>query len=623
MKKARKRTTVLAGLLAAVMLFGSIFGMTGCSKDQGGQGDVPSGVEADRTVVYYAAANVTAQVKDYYQELVDTYNNTQGVIDKVYVQMRANPGAINGLDSALRSNYLYDVIQLSDDQYKSIAMQGKNYFVTLDSYLTEEAKTAMNWNDIPAALINRFRLNTTQDSNGLFLSGEGADLLALPNGSTPHVLFYNKAILEAAGINIVSVAEAELDAYNSQNNACLMPHGYAEYKDAPFAGALSSRNEAGEYVYKVFNNRIAMNWEELRCLSRAFQKQYDCEYGFMSEWWFNVGWSVGGDCVGWDEAAGQYVMTIGDKQANYLALEDITVNGRSYRKGDVLLYEDKAYLNSNAAQKQALDGKIYELPSQYDAILEFNRLGVPADKQAEAGVYGYGVAPSTTQNRSARFTSGTDCPFLIESYDQAVSYKTILKDSLDIALPAQYREYVGGSTYQKDGASGFANEYLKVIGETYDGEVYTGELHYENNTPVVGRSTSASEATGFFLPANTKNKNYDAAFKFASWAAGPEGQKILSKGNTMIPNQTSLGLGDFAQAEGRVVPNAWAGAYVAQKADIGDYTYFTSVTWITEWSMVFNNDVRLGNMTLTDFLNAKQQVADTSLKGMRLRILGR
>ena len=242
----KKYTSFLATLLSAVILLGSVLCIAGCSNSQGGPGDIPDGVEADRTVVYYAAANVTAQVKDYYQELVDTYNTTQGVIDKVYVQMRANPGAINGLDSALRSNYMYDVIQLSDDQYKAIAMQGKNYFVTLDSYLTDEAKATMNWDDIPANLINRFRLNTTLDPNGLFLDGEGADLLALPNGSAPHVLYYNKAILEAAGINIVSVAEAQLDAYNSQNNASLMPHGYAEYKNAPFTDPISSPNEAAE-----------------------------------------------------------------------------------------------------------------------------------------------------------------------------------------------------------------------------------------------------------------------------------------------------------------------------------------------------------------------------------------
>jgi hypothetical protein len=331
-----------------------------------------------------------------------------------------------------------------------------------------------------------------------------------------------------------------------------------------------------------------------------------------------MGFSVGGDCIGWDEAKGQYVLTLGDKQPGYLALEDITVNGVFYAKGEALNYESKSYLNQNASALNALQGKVHRLPSMYDTILEFTRLGVPENMQTERGVYGYGVAPSTTANRSQRFTSGNDCAFLIEDFHQAQSFYNVLKEDLGMAVPSQYREYEGGSTYLKNG-----KEYLKVIGETYDGEVYTGELHVENGTPIVGEAATANEGTGLFLPANTKNKNYDAAFKFASWVAGPEAQAILAKGNLAVPNQTGYGLEAYADSADRMIPNMWAGAYMAQEADIGDYTYFTSLTWITEWSMAFNSDVREGRMTLTDFLAQKQEVADTGLRGMRLRIQGR
>lgn len=610
MKLKRRIAALLALCLAAAMTIG----LAGCG---GKSPEVPDQAEG-RTVIYYAASYVTAQVQTAYKEMVEAYNNGQGVTDGVYVQMRENAGAISGLDSALRSNYQYDVLELHDDEYKTLAMQGGNYFVELDKYLTDDVKTSMQWDQIPAPLVNRFRMNTTASEGGKFLAGEGASLLAIPNGSDPQVLYYNKSILENCGINVISVPEAELDAYNTANSATLQPHGYAEYKDAPYADAKSSRNEAGEFVYKVFNECIGMNWEEQRILARAFQKQYEYEYGFMSEWWFFMGFSVGGDCVGWDEASGQYKLTLADKQPGYLALEDITVNGVNYAKGDVLTYESKLFLNNNASELSKLDGKVYKLPSQYDAILEFTRLGVPADKQADVGIYGYGVAPSTTENRTARFTSGNDCPFLIEYFSQAQSFQGILGDALGMAAPAQYREYVGGSTYTKDG-----KEYLKVIGETYDGAVYTGELHTVNDTAIVGEVATASEGSGFFVPANTKNKNYDAAMKFVAWAAGPEGQKILAKGNKMVPNQTGYGMGEYADSADRLVSGMWAGAYMAQKAEIGDYTYFTSLTWITEWSMAFNKDVREGKMTLTDFIAQKQEAANTGLRGMRLRILGR
>ena len=401
-KNSSKLIKMVAFFLAATMAVSVV----GC----GGGGSTDAG---DRTIIYYAASYVTADKRDSYLEMVEAYNSGQGVKDGVYVEMIDSASAITGLESSLRSNYMYDVLQLNDDEYKALAMQG-NYFIPLNEYLTEDVKTTMNWNDIPERLVNRFRMNTSKDENNVYQAGEGAEVLAIPNGSDPQMLFYNKGILEECGINVISVPEDDLEAYNSTNSATLKPHGYAEYKEAPYAGAKSSENEAGQEVYKVFNESIAMNWEELRCVARAMQQQYDYEYGFISEWWFNMAWSVGGDCIGWNESLGEYEFTLTDKQANYLALDDITVNGRKYKTGDVLLYEDKTFLNNNASEKSALNGKIYELPSTYDAILEFNRLGVPADKLADTNVYGYGVAPATVSNRDARFASGADCPFLNE-----------------------------------------------------------------------------------------------------------------------------------------------------------------------------------------------------------------
>lgn len=598
-------------IVLTIALLGSVAGC-GKGKDTG-----------DKVVIHFAASGVKASVSEYYTELVNTYNETQGEIDNVFVEMVPSSEQISGLDVSLRSNYLYDVVEIGDDQFKALVLQGDDYFVTLDNYMTDEVKKAIDYDQIPRSLIERFSMNTSAEENGQYLAGEGTELLALPNGSNPHLLFYNKAILEECGINIVSVAETDLDAYNKENNANLKAHGYAEYKDIPFEGAKSSENETGAFVYKVFNNRIPMNWEETRCICRAFQKQYGYEYGYMSEWWFNYGWSIGGDCVGYDESKDQYVMTLGDKQSNYLVTEAVTVNGNSYGKGDILSYEDKSYLNSNTSELTKVESNLYKLPSQYDATLEFNRLGIPADKEAEPGIYGYGIAPNTVENKTQRFASGVDCPFLVDSYGEALSFKKVLGENLELAVPTCYREYEGGSTYQVNGASGFASEYLKVIGETYDGVVYTGEVKEVNGAPIIGRSTAASAASGFFIPKNTRNQNYDAAFKFASWAVGLEGQKIISKGNTLVPNQMDYALGEFAESSDRAIVNMWAGAWVAQEGDIGDYTYFTSSTWITEWSVTFNSDVRKGIMTLTEFLNQKQSVADNSLRSMRLRILGR
>jgi hypothetical protein len=249
--------------------------------------------------------------------------------------------------------------------------------------------------------------------------------------------------------------------------------------------------------------------------------------------------------------------------------------------------------------------------------MEFTRMAVPAGKQVDDGIAGLGIAPTTTANRTAKFTAG-EVPLYIECFSEVQAFKNILGDALGMAMPAQYREYVGGSTYEKGGKG-----YLKVIGETYNGEVYTGEVRTENGTPVVGEAMTDSEACGLFLPANTKNKNYDAAFKFATWVAGLEGQKILAKGNRYVPNQTGYGMGEYAESSERLIPNMWVGSFACQKAEIGDFTYFTSLTWITEWSVPFNSDVREGNLKFSDFLAQKLENTNLSLRGMILRINGR
>ena len=595
-------------MLALTLAFVLTAGMVGC----GGPETPPAA--GDRTVIYYATSHTTAQEQEAYEAAIKAYNEGQGVTDGIYVQMRVNPGSMaTGLESALRNNYQYDVIQLNDDEFKKLATGG-NFFISLEDYLTAEAKSAMSWDQIPANLLNRFRLNATRSSeyNNKFLAGAGANLLALPNGSDPQILFYNKALLKAAGINIVSVAESELAGTG------LLPHGYAEYKNKPYADAVASKNEAGQEVYKVFNERIGMNWDEQRLLARVFTDASSGKYGFMSEWWFNMGFSVGADCIGWNAETKQYELTLGDKKPGYLALEDVTINGNAYKKGEVLHYEDKAYLYNNASALNEVKNKLHELPSTYEAIMEFTQLGVPAGKEIASGIVGVGVAPSTTENRTQKFVDKVS-PFLIEDFHQIRSFKDVLGADLGIAAPAQYREYVGGSTYTANG-----KEYLKVIGEKYDNQEYTGELNVVNGTPIVGEATTESQAAGLFLPANTKNKNYDEAFKFASWLAGPQGQAILAKGNKMVPNQTSLGMSDeYCESADRLVPNMWVGAYLAQKADIGDYTYFTSLTWITEWSTMFNKEVRNGTVTFESFLAQKQEAANIGLMGMNLYIKGR
>jgi hypothetical protein len=83
-------------------------------------------------------------------------------------------------------------------------------------------------------------------------------------------------------------------------------------------------------------------------------------------------------------------------------------------------------------------------------------------------------------------------------------------------------------------------------------------------------------------------------------------------------------MGDaYNSSSDRLISNMWAGSFMAQRAEIGDYTYFTSTTWITEWSVPFNTTVREGNMKLADFFKQYEDTANNLLKGMTIYIKGR
>ncbi|MCM1296212.1 MAG: hypothetical protein NC311_11780 [Muribaculaceae bacterium] len=611
--------------IAAVAMTGLISAATCASLTACGN-KVPEGF----TAVGYICCGLTNSNKSVFQNMVDTYNSTQGQTDKVYVDATYSLNTEYGqYSSELNRSTSYSVATVRDSQIKGLAtVTAKNGFVNIDEVASPELKAALA--KMPAELVNRFRINSTQDADGQYLAGEGANLLGVPLGSQPHVLYYNKKIFGDQGINIISVAEDKLAAYNTANSGKLAPHGYAEYKENPLPNASpalqKSKNERNEDVYKVFNNRIAMNWSQQRLLARYFQTKGGYEYGYMNEWWFDYVWSIGGDNMVWNDTNKSYEFALADKSPNYLATEAVTVNGRSYSKGDVLLHEDA--LKVTEADKS----KLYELPSNYEAFLEFNRMGVPTSKTVDTGYNGYGVAPNTIENRTKWFVSGTNCPMLVEQYELGLQsfQNTAVKNNWDIAPTVQYRLYDNDGVYY-NGAKSFANEYLMVIGEKYDlngdgtvgtDEVYTGAVKTVNGTPIVGENGAASVGYSLSIPTKAPSGTQEAALKFITWVA-TEGQKFIGDTNTYIPADLEYALSDeFCNSSNRI-SNVYAASLINSHADIGDYTYFNSRIWIDNWSGMLNGEVRRGEKTIQQFLDAKLAGANSDLGTMNIRIKGR
>lgn len=237
------------------------------------------------TIEFYYDSQTRGEAE--YIKLIDTYNQTQGQTDKVVVIGTPVPGITNSAQSHMMRDNAPNVITVGDKSFKSLAVQN-GLMLSLEDYAKDSGVT----DDMPAELVNRFRF--TSDT---MEAGAGAELLGVPNGNAPKMFYYNAGYFKQQEINIISVSEQNLDAYNKENGTGFMPHGYAEYAAenaevkawADAAGLVVSTNLAGDEVYKVFNEQIPTNWEELRYLSKCFTQTYNSsspsKFGFMTEWW--------------------------------------------------------------------------------------------------------------------------------------------------------------------------------------------------------------------------------------------------------------------------------------------------------------------------------------------------
>ena len=591
MNKFAKFTATAAGAL----LLGASSVMAACGGPKDGQ----------TAIRFWYTASISEN--RIITEMIDDYNKGQGIEDGVYV------------DGDNRQNIertaLYvdtpDVLTVQDENFKSWALEGlftdlTDYYESDPGDYTEEG--------IPAAATQAFRIDTQVGDNGIRMAGEGADLQGLPFGIDPMCYYYSLPAFEKEGINVISCEEAAL----AEEYPNVQPHGYAEYKDAPFDGAKSSKNLAGETVYKVFNDRIPMNWEEFRYLSKMFTKTYNANspttYGTGTHWWFAYAWSVGGDCIGWNGE--NYDFSVADEDANYLVLaETLELNGKTYKAGDIVSYEDR-----EAAEKAAA-GTVYELPSTYDALYEFVRLSSPEGGNGGQGENGYGIGLPSEDNAAGSLVNGKVA--LLASGESAItSLETSYKGKYDIAPAQQWRAYEGGSVYYK-GEETFRNEYLKVIGMEYDGVEYTGELAADEatGTELVGRNAAFGTFTALVIPARSNASFKDAAWKFIRWAASEAGQKYLMKLGD-VPNQTSLAMSEeyYSVGSGR---NYWALAYQAQSAEIGDWAYFEDGEWVNDWSGAFNGQLRTGYMTIAKFMADKGSAADKAISEVNIYLNGR
>lgn len=513
-------------------------------------------------------------------EIVDDFNETneQGI----YVD--ASPSTnLDGVGALLAGSNPPDVVYLDDEYFKGFVQEG--YLECLDDYVANSEN--MDLNDFWDSAVARFRYNADTG-----VGGGDSPLYALPFACNPTVIYYNKTLFQNKKVNIISVDEDQLEAYNKENGTNYLPHGFYEYDVAPANSLMVN----GQGKYYVFNNRIPMNWEELVQCSEIFV-EYDSrlgqKYGFINEWWFSYGWSVGGDCLEWisdpngdgDTSDGRYIFGLNDEHPNYLVTGSAgaVVNGTTYAEGSLLSYDDKLYVadhTSDATIADYLSRQIlYPLPSTRDAFVEFCRLSQTTSQEVYNGLNGYGISPGpTTYNNYGKdtyFTSGR-VAMMCESLSSTYLYGlTMQEDSWDVAPLYQWREYEADGSY-------------KVV----------------NGTKIMGKQAAHSTASGYAIAAHASEKKKDAAWALMEYMTSEEVQIKLMSAYLGTPCLKSVSMDEFQTFETKhLADNRTVITDAVEYGTVGDWSYVEDSEWISPWAQVLNTNVRNGTMSLAEFFN--------------------
>lgn len=586
MRKSLKiLSLLLSGMIAA--------GVSACNKTGGGDVDLDSsgnirpGPGGETTITFWGYGDDNEL--EVFQNLVKQFNEINKGVIKVKYETQGSDGYGDKAKLALRqSKASVDILYVGDSDFKSYA--GLGYLEPLDNYLktSSEVKIEEMWE----TSVNRFKYDvktTTQD-------GPDAHYWGIPKDIGPTVIYYNETYFEDAGVTTISVAAEDLAAFN----------GGAKDSRGKTKAEYGIDGEVKEKGYfelggkKYFNNQVPMSWDESVTLSQLVQKtvreKYNKNnfYGYFTEWWFNYGWSVGGDCIEYvktDDAAyngGYWDFTLMDSTKNYIVADDVTdgftVNGNKYNAGEIIEWADKLVDTKAAAGSRTIrpevlkakeDGILNELPSQRDAFVEFVRIGQKKDDVVEITkdgeeLKGYGICPAPTSlggdaGKTAAFAKG-ELGMLVDGRWNVVGFREQMdgKYKWDVAPLPQYK------TYDQDG-----------------------------NIAVHGVQAGHSGSVALCINAKSTKKN--AAWKFAEYIGGKTGQAAQAESGFAIPSQKELANSEvFLQSDSNP-KNSIVFVRAAEYETPGDWWYLRDKKWIDDWAGVLNGDVRNGKKTLSQF----------------------
>ena len=625
-----KLKKILCGSIAAIVATAT---MAGCGDKGGKSSDLSFWVYGDQAELVM------------YNAMVEQFNSTYGKSHNITVHISQKP--VNGYSQQIQlystSNSGPDVFFVYDDNIKNWINQGLMADVTSEIAAVKD----IDISDIPEATMSRLHYDINNNT-----SNPNDPLYGVPLDTKPSAIYYNESFFKAMGIITISVDEENLDKWNKGeiadnagiwkkdiaklNGVTVPAKGYYRSETPYYNGSLDGWTAPTSDEILVFNNRIAMNWDELEDLSMLFTPSYNsavknmnvngskftaCEYGFFTEWWFNYGWSVGGDCLTDLTGTGEWNFSLLDYTPNYVVADGKNYigeySGNTYKAGETLSLQDKLELpkgkylvpdndggycvkdsasanlssedkpvSTRATVKTASeDGVLNELPSTREAFTRYLKLGAERSADIE-GEGGYDISPNpnvfSTRQRSNYFYSGK------------------------MAMLCEYSSYMSTISQQ-----------FKDKGWTFDLAPVCIYKEYEDPSDpdcdtVVARGKEAGQSTTKSLGIRKKSAKKDKAAEFICWMASKEGQKISAE-HGGFPNQGEL-VSEIKFTEG-VAPknvNAFSDAMTFQRA--GDWWYMKDYEWILVWSTTLNSNVRNGKQTYADWKSTAIQLTNERLK---------
>lgn len=562
-------------------------GFAACNPDDGASdivlnsdGTIRPSADGKETKIKFWGTGAAKEI-EVFENLVAAFNEKyEGSIEVEYIPQSDDSYEDASRLSLSQPRAQVDVLYVKEPTFKGFAEAG--YLEPLDSYIatSTEVKVEEMWE----TSIGRYKYDvntTTQD-------GPDAKYWGIPKDIGPTVLYYNETFFNEAGVKVISVAADQLDEFNA---------GAADSRGKTKAqyGITGEVKEKGYFVdgdgQKWFNNQVPMSWEETVALAQLVQDNQRAKgssranfYGYFTEWWFNYGWSVGGDCIEYvatDDPAyngGYYDFTLMDATKNYIVKDDqtFTVNGKTYNGGEIIEWADKL-VDPKAATKTvrsevtaAVGTKLNELPSQREAFVEFVRVGQKAGVEVDNGLTGYGICPmpSSIDGDSGKvnaFASGM-LGMLVDGRWSVVDYRMRMdgKYTWDVAPLPQYKEY-------------------------------------DNDGNITVHGIEAGHSGSVALCINSKSVKKNAAWIFAEYIGGRTGQAEQAKSGFAIPSQIDLAKSEVFLQSDKNPKNSIVFVRAAEHQTPADWWYLKDKAWTLDWANTLNGTVRNGEMTLAEF----------------------